>query len=111
PRASSPFFPSERVTSARRRRSPRRPENRMARNRPPRRRLVCYWCAEPLTLSITVIAEGWVWHRRCFEYLEVEIAGPACCLDCGYPAATRGSERPESCRCHLAPLIYGDDAT
>ena len=33
----------------------------------PRRRLVCYWCAEPLTLSLAVVAEGWVWHRVCFE--------------------------------------------
>lgn len=79
--------------------------------RRPRRRLLCYWCAEPLTLSIAVIAEGWVWHASCLEDREEDVGGPVCCIECGYPAATRGSERPESCRCHLAPLIYGDDAT
>ena len=75
----------------------------------PRRRLACYWCAESLTLSLAVIAEGWVWHRLCLDESEEDIAGPVCCIDCGYAAATRGSERPESCRCHLAPLIYGRD--
>jgi hypothetical protein len=80
-------------------------------DRPPRRRLVCFWCAEPVAPALAVVAEGFVWHQSCLDDREEDIGGQVCCIDCGYPAASRWFDRAESCRCHLAPLIYGDDAT
>ncbi len=50
-------------------------------DRRPRRRLVCYWCAEPLTLSIVVIAEDWVCHACCLEDQEADVRGPVCWIE------------------------------
>ena len=67
----------------------------------------CTWCGELVSsTSIPVVAEGFVFHAVCYDRQEVDS-----CWDCGYPLVSPHPERTPSCRCHLAPLIYGDDAT
>jgi len=67
----------------------------------------CTWCGELVSsTSLPVVAEGFVFHAVCYDGQE----GGRCC-ECGYPFESPRPERTPSCRCHLAPLIYGDAAT
>lgn len=70
-------------------------------------RIACPWCDDPITpASVTVVADGCVWHAKCWDGQ----TGEGLCAECGYLLGVNlHPERTPSCRCHLAPLIYGDE--
>jgi len=85
----------------------------MARTSPARRvrrraeRIACPWCDDPITpASVTVVADGCVWHATCWDGQ----AGEGLCADCGYLLGVNlHPERTPSCRCHEAASIYDEE--
>ena len=68
-------------------------------------RIPCPWCYDPFTsASVTVVADGCVWHAKCWDGQ----AGEGLCAECGdLLGENLHPERTPSCRC--ATIVYDED--